>query len=210
MLRRLGGVTRIVVADDQHNARAALCSALDGHAQLAVVGEASNGHEALALCRDLQPDLLLVDVRMPDIDGLAITRTIKRERPAMSVIVVTLDGGASSVVAAVRSGANGFIQKGMPQRQFLSAIRQTLHGDSPIHPSMASVLVEFLCPNGGRSVPTLVEPLTDTECEIVRLRADGRSHQMIARRLQVTSKEVTAHLERVMLKLGAPTSGTPS
>src|SRR5688572_12060107 len=120
------GRARLVIVDDHDLARAGLRSLLSGERGLEVVGEATNGAEALAVCRQVQPDLVLMDVRMPDIDGLGATRAIKRETPTTSVILFTLYENPDYLVEALKAGAAGYLLKGATKREIVSGVRQVL------------------------------------------------------------------------------------
>src|SRR3954454_8520570 len=132
---------RVVVADDHDLARAGLSSLLHGERGIEVVGEASAGEQALALCRRLQPDLVLTDVRMPDMDGLAVTRAIKRESPGTSVILFTMYENADYLVEALKAGAAGYLLKGAPRQEIVETVRKVLAGESVLHPQLVLELL---------------------------------------------------------------------
>src|SRR5947208_15789317 len=130
LLRRKPGPARLVIADDHELIRAGLCSMLTGQRGLEVVGEAENGREALALCRRLQPDLALIDVRMPEMDGLATCRSIKQECPSTSVILVTIHENPEYLLEALKAGAAGYVLKDITQRELITIVWHVLRGES--------------------------------------------------------------------------------
>jgi DNA-binding NarL/FixJ family response regulator len=122
---------RLVIADDHHLVRRGLRSMLAGEPDLEVVGEAENGREALELCRELRPDLVLMDVRMPQMDGLQATRAIKGELPATNILMVTTHESPEYLVEALKTGAAGYVLKDASRRQLIDAIRRVVNGESP-------------------------------------------------------------------------------
>ncbi len=134
--RRKAGLARLVIADDHELARAGLRTMLVGQPGVELIGEAKNGREALMLCRRLQPDLALIDVRMPDLDGLATCRSIKQEFPATSVILVTMYENPQYFLEALRSGASGYVLKDITQRELLATVRRVLRGESVLSPDI--------------------------------------------------------------------------
>jgi two-component system response regulator NreC len=124
--RRVLPLARVVLVDDHALVRAGLRRLLEGERGLEVVGEASNGREGLALCRRLRPELVLLDMHMPDADGLTVTRAIKHELPSTRVVLVTLDDSPATHLRALPSGVDGYVVKGTPKHELTSAIRQAL------------------------------------------------------------------------------------
>src|SRR5437588_8036050 len=128
--RRKSGPAQLVIADDHELVRAGLRKMLTGQRGLEVVGEATNGREALALCRRLQPDLALIDVRMPELDGLAACRAIKQECPATSVILITIHENPDYLLEALKAGTAGYLFKDVTQSELITAVWQVLRGES--------------------------------------------------------------------------------
>ena len=153
-------------------------SLLSGERGLEVVGEATNGAEALVVCRQLQPDLVLMDVRMPDVDGLAATRAIKRETPTTSVILVTVYENPDYLVEALKAGAAGYLLKGAPKREIVSTVRQVLAGESLLHPDLVLAMLKQLSAVTGDSGAMLRLP--PRERDVLRLIALGLSNKEIA------------------------------
>jgi DNA-binding NarL/FixJ family response regulator len=137
-------LARVIVADDHDLARAGLRSLLSGERGLEVVGEAASGREALKLVRRLRPDLVLLDVRMPDMNGLAVTRAIKQESPVTSVILFTIYESADYLVEALQAGAAGYLLKGSSRSEILTTVRQVLAGDSLLRPDLVLQLLRRL------------------------------------------------------------------
>jgi DNA-binding NarL/FixJ family response regulator len=178
-----------------------LRSLLEGERGFAVVGEAAGGREALSLCHRLEPDLILVDVRMPDLDGLSVSRALKRELPSICVVMVTLDDSPGTLIEAVRSGADAYIIKGSPRREFLSVIREVLRGTASMHPTLADWLLDRASVDVvARAVPVPLD-LSATQREALRLRARGASPTAIAKTLNLTSREVAATFEHLRARL---------
>ena len=171
---------RIAIVDDHDLARAGLRSMLAQERDLVVVGEASDGAQALALCRRLSPDLILMDVRMPGLDGLAATAALKQEYPATSVIVVTMYENPDYLVQALKAGAAGYLLKDATQREVVTAVRQVLRGEFPLHPQLATHLLQRLAREMAREAQSLPERLTPREVVVLQLLAQGQTNREIA------------------------------
>lgn len=196
------GKARILIVDDHELAREGLRSVLSGEAGLEVVGEATNGREALALCRGLRPDLVLMDIRMPEMDGLAATRMIKAELPQISVVILTMQENPDYMLDAVKAGAAGFVLKGSPKREILGAVRRVLRGESLLDASLVTQLLRRLgAETDGEALPP-AQTLTPREREVLHLLADGLTNPEIARELTVSVSTVKAHVEHIIAKLG--------
>ncbi|MDP8924541.1 MAG: response regulator transcription factor [Chloroflexota bacterium] len=215
---------RLVIADDHELVRAGLRSLLAGERGLEVVGEAADGRQALALCRELRPDLVLIDVRMPGLDGLAATTAIKQEHPEISVIIVTMHENADYLIEAIRAGAAGYVLKGASKRELLTTIRQVLGGESALPPELATQLFQRLAADAAHAAapaptvlptpppstpsrsspsgPSPLDQLTPREREVLQLVARGQTNQEIGRELTVSVSTVKTHLEHIIAKLG--------
>ncbi|HLH23870.1 MAG TPA: response regulator transcription factor [Chloroflexota bacterium] len=200
--RPAAATARLVIADDHDLARAGLRSMLAGERGLAVVGEAANGREALALARRLQPDLVLMDVRMPEMDGLAATRAIKAECPRVSVVIVTMHENLDYLFEALKAGAAGYLLKDATQREVVSAVRQVLRGESLLNGELATRLLHRLAEEPAQQDPLPTVPLTPREAEVLRLLAQGLTNREIAGQLYVSVGTVKVHVERILAKLG--------
>src|ERR671933_1170892 len=164
---RAGAAKRLVIVDDHDLARAGLASLLSTDPRLHIVGEATTGREALAVCRHLRPDLVLMDVRIPDLDGLAATRAIKQDCPGTSVIIVTMHENADYLVEALRAGAAGYVLKGATKQELVTTVSRVLAGEAVISSDLASQLLTRLV-RSDQTAPMAV-PITAREHEVLRL-----------------------------------------
>lgn len=201
-------MTRIVLADDQGLFRSTLRLLVDSEPDLEVVAEAVNGGEAVRAARRLQPDVVVVDIAMPGIDGIAATQAIAAD-PLLRgtrVMVLTTFEYDENVAAALRAGASGFIGKDASPQELLDAIRTVAQGDALLSPAATRVLLaQFLTRPavGGAPDPGVLERLTVREREVVVLVAQGYGNAEIAERLQITVLTAKTHVNRAMNKLGA-------
>jgi DNA-binding NarL/FixJ family response regulator len=196
-------VIRVLVADDQALIRDSFRLILDLEPDMEVVGEAGNGQEAVAQVRLLQPDVVLMDVRMPVLDGLAATQALTRAGSPARVLILTTYDADEYLYDAMRAGACGFLLKDVRRDQLASAVRTVAAGDSLLHPTLIRRLVERFTsgpPPGGR-IPAL-DGLTDRETEVLRLVGRGMSNSEIAAELFLGEATVKTHLSRVFTKLG--------
>jgi DNA-binding NarL/FixJ family response regulator len=202
---------RLIIADDHALLRSGILSMLYGETGLEVVGEAADGMEALELCRRLHPDLVLMDVRMPKMDGLAATRAIKEEFPQTNVVMVTMQEDPDYLFEAVLAGAAGYVLKGATPEQLTEAVRQVLNGEFLFNQRLTIDLLRSMAdrekpvapPSGVRSSPEpLSESLTAPETEILRLLAQGQTNPQIARELVVSPGTVKNHVRHIIAKLG--------
>ena len=187
---------RVLVADDHGVVRQGLTMYLKLDEELEVVGEASNGEEALYMARDLQPDVVLMDVLMPVMDGIEATEKIKAELPEVEVVALTsvLDDGA--VTGAVRAGAMGYLLKNTKPRELCRAIKGAAAGQVQLDPEAAARLMREM------RAPEKPEALTARETEVLGLLARGQANKQIARELFVEEKTVKAHVSSILRKLG--------
>lgn len=199
-LRSGAKLARIVIVDDHEVARAGLRSLLSGERGLTVIGEAANGRDALALCRRLRPDLVLMDVRMPDIDGLTVTRLVKQESSSTSVILFTMYENADYLLEALKAGAAGYLLKGATKREILNAIYQVISGESLLHPELVLELLSRMS-GAPRATPAPAQ-LTPREMDVLRLVAFGQTNREIAQTLGLTSSTAKTHVEHLIAKLG--------
>ncbi|MGH9288116.1 MAG: response regulator transcription factor [Acidimicrobiales bacterium] len=197
---------RVVLADDQALVRAGFRALLDAQDDIEVVGEASDGDEAVRLVRRLAPDVVLMDIRMPGTDGLAATRTIagdERLSGARIVILTTFELD-EYVFEAIRSGASGFLVKDTEPVELLRAVRAVAGGDALLSPSVTRRLIgEFATRTREAPPAPELDVLTDREREVMALVAEGLTNDEIAERLYVSPMTAKTHVSRAMVKLGA-------
>lgn len=197
---------RVLVADDQGLVRAGIVATVDAQEGMTVVGEAADGAEALRAAADRDPDVILMDLRMPVSDGLDATRRILTADPTARVIMLTTFDADELVHAALAAGACGFLVKDAPIDELTTAIRAAARGDAVLSPAITARVVQRLLahsPVGSPvSAPPAANPLTRRELEIVRLIADGLSNVEIGRIVHLSEATVKTHVGRVLMKLG--------
>jgi len=194
---------KVLVVDDQQLVRAGFRVILDTEPDLTVVGEASDGVTALQQNRDLQPDVVLMDIRMPAMDGLEATRRILASSPARVVILTTFDAD-EYVYGALQAGASGFMLKDAPPGQLLAAVRAAAAGNALIDASVTKRFIAHFTkavrpPDG---TPGVLSTLTGRELDVLRLLTEGLSNSEIADRLVVEETTVKTHVSRILMKLG--------
>jgi DNA-binding NarL/FixJ family response regulator len=194
----------VLIADDQALVRAGFRMVLDAEDDIAVVGEAANGEQAIHGARRLQPDVVLMDIRMPELDGIAATRQIARANGAARVLILTTFDLDEYVYDALGAGASGFLLKDSPPDQLVTAIRVVAGGEALLAPSVTSRLIEqFARSRGGRrGPPPGLDELTARELEVFKLIARGLSNAEIAATLVVGETTVKTHVARLLAKLG--------
>jgi DNA-binding NarL/FixJ family response regulator len=197
---------RVVLADDQVLVRAGFRALLDAEEDVQVVGEAGNGREAVELARALVPDVVLMDVRMPELDGLAATRTIAEDESlgAVRIVILTTFELDEYVFEALKAGASGFLVKDTDPADLVRAVRAVAGGDALLSPGVTRRLIEEYAAHAkdGTGTPELAE-LTDREREVMALVAEGLSNEEIASRLFVSPATAKTHVSRAMVKLRA-------
>src|SRR5690349_19004798 len=166
--RRKSKPARLVIVDDHELARAGLRALLTGQRGLELVGEAANGHEAVELCRRLQPDLALVDVRMPELDGMATCRVIKQEYPTISVILITIHENPEYLLEALRAGAAGYVLKDITQRELISAVQDVLRGEANLNKELVLRLLGRLADQTPSQEVPLLGGLSPREREVLQ------------------------------------------
>ncbi|WP_432547927.1 response regulator [Kineococcus sp. SYSU DK004] len=193
---------RVLVVDDERLVRAGFRMVLSAFPDVEVVGEAADGAEAVSAARALDPDVVLMDVRMPRVDGIEATRRLARAGPRPAVLVVTTFDEDEHVYAALRAGAGGFLLKDAPEAQLVAALRTVAEGVSLLAPSVTRRLVAAFAPavTGRPAVP--LDVLTAREREVLLLVARGLANAEIAGRLGVGEATVKSHVSHVLAKLG--------
>jgi DNA-binding NarL/FixJ family response regulator len=195
---------RVVVADDQELVRAGFCVILDTADGITVVGEAANGAEAVALAAQHQPDVVLMDVRMPEMDGLEAARLITGKPPAPKVVMLTTFDLDDYVYAALRAGASGFLLKDSPRADLIAAVRAAAAGDALLAPSVTRRLIEAFARRPPETAPSPAQlaSVTARERDVLMLLARGRSNAEIAAALFVSEATVKTHVGSLLAKLG--------
>ncbi|MEU3369869.1 response regulator transcription factor [Streptomyces sp. NPDC006660] len=197
---------RVLLADDQLLVRAGFRALLDAQGDIEVVGDADDGERALDLVRELRPDIVLMDIRMPRLDGLAATRRITSdpELAEMKVIMLTTFELDEYVFEAIRAGASGFLVKDAEPQELLRAVRAVVGGDALLSPGVTRRLIaEFAARSKEPAAADALAALTDREREVMALAGIGLSNEEIARRLVVSPLTAKTHVSRAMVKLGA-------
>jgi NarL family two-component system response regulator LiaR len=187
---------RIVIADDHKIVRRGIRIFLELDPELVVVGEAADGAEAVRLAQQLQPDIVLMDLLMPGMDGITATTTIRRELPEIEVLALTSVLEDASVVGAVRAGAIGYLLKDTEADALCRAIKAAAAGQVQLTPQAAARLMQVV------RAPESPQPLTDRETEVLRLLAQGQANKQIARSLSIAEKTVKVHVSNILGKLG--------
>ncbi len=186
---------RVLLADDLPIVRAGLRGLLEAEPDIEVVGEAGDGRQAIDAVSRLKPDVVLMDLRMPDVDGVEATAAIRRDHPRTAVLVLTTYDTDSDILPAIEAGATGYLLKDAPREELFRAIRAAAQGRPMLTPSVAARLMERM-----RS-PT-VEALTSREIDVLKLVARGANNKQIASQLYITEATVKSHLIRIYGKLG--------
>ena len=196
-------VIRLLLVDDQPLFREGLRTLLSVLPDFEVVGEAGNGEEAIRLARTLRPSVVLMDLQMPVLDGVAATRRLREEQPDCRVIVLTTFDDDDKVFDGLRAGAVGYLLKDAPSEKLAEAIRVAARGETFLQPSVAAKVVAEFSRLSRKSTLALVEPLSERELEILRLIAKGESNREIGERLFLAEGTVKNHVTNILAKLDA-------
>ena len=192
---------RLLIVDDHEIARAGLRALLATELTWRVVGEATNGKEGIALCRSLAPAVVLMDMRMPDMDGIAATRAILAEQPATRIIITTMYEDPDYMQRALEAGAVGYVLKDATRQVLIDAVRQAMRGEFPLHQELASQLLRRLTVGALQASPNGPQQLTTRELDVLRLLPQGLTNRQIAERLYISLGTVKLHVERILAKL---------
>jgi DNA-binding NarL/FixJ family response regulator len=189
-------VIRVVIADDHGVVRQGLAQLLSTFPEVELAGQAGDGHEAVALCSRERPDVVLMDLEMPGVDGIEATRRIKAELPDVAVVVLTSFSDRERILEAIDAGAAGYLLKDVEPAELEKAIESAARGDAPLDPRAARTIL------GARRAAAPAAELSDREREVLSLVAEGLPNKLIARRLGISEKTVKAHLTSVFKQIG--------
>ncbi|ONI84690.1 DNA-binding response regulator [Saccharothrix sp. ALI-22-I] len=195
---------RVLIVDDQALFREALATLLEVQPEIEVVGEAGDGEQAVRLCAELRPDVVLMDLRMPVMDGIAATNRLRVEQPGVRVLALTTFDDDADVFAALRAGVLGYLLKDVSSAQLVEALVAARRGESVLQPSVATKLVARVAQLPHEGAPArvpLAVPLSERELDVVRLLAEGRSNREIAGRLFLAEGTVKNLVTSVLSKL---------
>ena len=192
---------RLLIADDHHIVRKGIKVLLATEKDMQVVGEAENGAEAVEKAAALDPDVILMDIVMPGMDGIEATRRITSAKPASRILVLTSFAADDKVFPAVKAGALGYLLKDSTPEQLLEAIRQVYRGEPSLEPSIARKVLQELSNPGGAAGKQTSDPLTEREMEVLRLIAQGMSNKEIAAKIFVAEWTVRSHVSNILGKL---------
>jgi DNA-binding NarL/FixJ family response regulator len=196
-------VIRVVLVDDQALVREGFRMILDAQDDIEVVGEAANGREAVRVARELVPDVVLMDIRMPELDGLEATRRVLDGSESTRVLILTTFDVDEYVYQGLRAGASGFLLKDSPRSRLLHAVRTVADGDELLDPAITRRLIEEFVrvPRSGDGVPEQLSELSERELEVLRLIARGLSNTEIAKELYLSDATVKTHVANILRKL---------
>ena len=206
---------RVLIADDHALIRDGFRRMLGYEKDFEVIGEASDGREAVELCRRLEPDLVLMDVRMPEMDGLEATRAIKANQPEVSVLVITTYENADYLLEAIKAGAAGYVLKDAPSERLVNSMRRVLAGEWPLNQELGVRLIRRLASegpqasappwaaeSGAKAAPPLLEDFTPREVEVLGLLLRGKTNEEIAKSLSISRATAKVHVRHIIAKLG--------
>ena len=191
---------RVLVVDDHPVYREGLAALLASVGDVEVVGTAADGQQAIAAVRELEPDVVIMDIQMPVLDGIEATRRLTSEDPSLGVVVLTMSEDDGTVFAAMRAGARGYLLKGADQEEVVRAIGTVAHGGAVFGPALAARIAQFLS-GGPASAPAAFPELTEREREVLDLLAAGRSNTQIADALFLSPKTVRNVVSNIFTKI---------
>ena len=192
---------RILLVDDHPIILSGLRNSLSSYPQLKIVGEASDGIEALHKARETNPDVVLMDIGLPGLNGIEATRALRKEIPTAKVLALTMHDNREYILEIIRAGAKGYVLKDTTPSELIQAIVAVYKGDSFFSPRISRIVVDELKANPQRKKPALISGLTLREEEVLRLIAEGSSNKEIAERLSICVRTVETHREHIMEKL---------
>jgi len=191
---------RVLIADDHHVVRRGLVFFLRTQEEMTIIGEAGNGKEAVELARSLKPDIILMDLSMPDMDGIEATKIIKDEQPDIKILILTSFSDQDHVLPALEAGASGYQLKDIQPDELVNCIKKIMNGENQLHPKATSHLLSNLAKKDKQGRSQLDE-LTKRELEVLKEIAKGKSNKEIASALFITEKTVKTHVSNLLSKL---------
>lgn len=191
---------RVLIADDHPIVRQGLEIVINSQPDMGLVGQAANGNEALTLLRELKPDVIVMDLKMPVMNGLVAIEEIKKSDPKTPILVLTSFTDDEMVISAIQMGVNGVILKDSPPEQLLNALRDVVHGEKYLDPSVAHKLMIKIQQSVTPALPNHL--LTNREIEVLKCLAQGMSNREIAYKLSISTRTVTTHVRNILDKLG--------
>ena len=198
----MNGKVKVLVVDDHDVVREGIRMVLDSDPELEVVGVASSGEEAIAQVRELEPNVVVMDIGMPGLSGFEATRQIRQSHPDTQVLALTVHDSEAYVFQMLQAGATGYVDKRAPAEEVIQAVKRANRGESELHPSVAKLLIKDYLSRMERGEETSYDTLSDREREILKLIAEGQTNKEIAEMLFLSVKTVQAHRANLMRKLG--------
>ncbi|MGE7716393.1 two component transcriptional regulator, LuxR family [Priestia megaterium] len=192
---------KILIADDHHVVRKGLVFFLQTQPDLEVVGEASNGEEALKLATSLEPHIVLMDLSMPVLDGIEATKELKKQAPHIQVMILTSFSDQDHVIPALEAGASSYQLKESDPDELVAAIRKLMNGENQLHPKVTTHLLTRLTKSSEKKV-NFIDHLTKREKDVLKEIAKGKSNKEIGAALHITEKTVKTHVSNILSKLG--------
>ncbi|MBY0090971.1 response regulator transcription factor [Priestia megaterium] len=192
---------KILIADDHHVVRKGLVFFLQTQPDLEIVGEASNGEEALKLATSLEPHIVLMDLSMPVLDGIEATKELKKQAPHIQVMILTSFSDQDHVIPALEAGASGYQLKESDPDELVAAIRKLMNGENQLHPKVTTHLLTRLTKSSEKKV-NFIDHLTKREKDVLKEIAKGKSNKEIGTSLHITEKTVKTHVSNILSKLG--------
>ncbi len=194
-------MTRVLIADDHAIVRAGLRALIHAEAEFELVGEAAGGYEAIDLVEKNQPDVLVLDLSMPDMDGIAVTRSLKASHPELHILILTLHDDEALLREAINAGAGGYILKRAAESELILAIQTILRGDLYVDPSLLRAVLVDKKPSDLKH-PAETETLTPRETEILKLIVEGYTNRQVGEQLNISIRTVEGHRSNISDKLG--------
>lgn len=196
-------LVRVLIVDDHDIVRAGIRMLLDAQPDMAVIGEASNGKEAIEMVNSMEPDVVLMDISMPGMTGIEATRAIKQTNSRVEIVGLTMHAEDRYFFQLLQAGASGYVVKGAAPHELLDAVRAASRGEAYIHPSLQRKLIgDYVSRAEGNDQGSMLEGLTERELEVLRLIVDGLTSREIAESLVISPNTVERHRQNIMAKLG--------